>query len=316
MCPSRWFTPMRSAPVATTTAFAAAIPTSRAPTNPGPTVTATPSRSANRHPARSSASSMSGFRVCTWAREATSGTTPPNRACRSAWLATRLARTIRPSWMTATAVSSHEVSMPRTLMGARSRANAVGELLGQPSQSLLVFGPVHVVDPHDQGVLVYLLVVVLPEAELSVQPLRAVVRDADFQGDGLRALRDRVLDEVEEQAHPDLVPLVLRVDGDVRDVGLLSIGDEPAVPHDLLVHPGHEIAPAPALGHLREEQVGAPRARVDLALDGHHAAQVAAAHPSHLKPWRLGLADPKRSPHPSSSGRAATLRTTGRSPPG
>src|SRR6266496_136230 len=176
MCPSRWFTPMRSAPIEKATAFATAIPTSRAPTNPGPTVTATPSRSANRHPARSSASSISGFKACTWAREATSGTTPPNRACRSVWLATRLARTIRPSWMTATAVSSHEVSMPRTLTGRRSRANPVGEVLGQSAQSLLIFGPVHIVDPHDQGVLVHLLVVVLADAdgaepELLVQPL-------------------------------------------------------------------------------------------------------------------------------------------------
>src|SRR6266545_1979 len=283
MCPSRWFTPMRSAPIAKATAFAAAIPTSRAPTNPGPTVTATP--------------------------------------CRSVWLATMLARMIGPSWTTATAVSSQEVSMPRTLTGARSRANAVGELFCQPPQSLLVVGPVHIVDPHDEGVLVHLLVVVLadadgPEPELAVQALGAVVRDTDLQGDGLRARRDRVLDEVEEQAHPDLVALVLGVDGDVRDVGLLPVGDEAPVPHDLLVHPGHEVAPVPGLGHLREEQVGAPRARVDLALDGHHAAEVPAAHPGHLKPWRLGLADPKRSPHPTSSGRAATPRTTGRSPPG
>src|SRR5512132_3556076 len=312
---------MRAAPVATATAFAAAIPTSRAPTNPGPTVTATPSRSAKRHPARSSASSISGFRACTWALEATSGTTPPNLACRSVWLATKLARTIAPSSMTATAVSSHEVSMPRTLTGARSRANAVWELLGQSSQSPLVFGPVHVVDPHDEGVLVHLLVVVLADAdrsepELSVQPLRAVVRDADLQGDGLRAGRNRILDEVVQQAHPDLVALVFGVDGDVRDVGLFTVRDEAAVPHDLLVHPGHEVAPVPGLGHLREEQVGTPRSRVDLALDGHHAAQMAAAHPGHLKPWRLGLADPKRSPHPTSSGRAATPRMIGRSPPG
>ena len=74
---------MKSAPVAKATAFAAAIPTSKAPTSPGPTVTATPSRSANRQPARSSASSINGFRACTCAREATSGTTPPNLACRS-----------------------------------------------------------------------------------------------------------------------------------------------------------------------------------------------------------------------------------------
>ena len=49
------------APVARAIAFAAAIPTSSAPTSPGPNVTATPSTSANPTSAAASASSSRGF---------------------------------------------------------------------------------------------------------------------------------------------------------------------------------------------------------------------------------------------------------------
>ena len=114
-CPSRWFTPTRVAPVASATAFAAAIPTRSAPTRPGPTVTATVSRSPNPTPAATRASSISGFNASTWARAATSGTTPPNRSCRWTCEAIRFERTVKPSSTTATAVSSHEVSMPRVI---------------------------------------------------------------------------------------------------------------------------------------------------------------------------------------------------------
>ena len=47
----------------------------------------------------------------TWARLANSGTTPPNSACRSIWLATTDERTSYVSLMTAAAVSSQDVSM-------------------------------------------------------------------------------------------------------------------------------------------------------------------------------------------------------------
>src|SRR5262245_9170513 len=63
-------------------------------------------------------------------REATSGTMPPKRACRSACDATTLART-RPSRLTtAAAVSSHEVSSARILsFRGRAIANRLGERL-------------------------------------------------------------------------------------------------------------------------------------------------------------------------------------------
>ena len=47
------------------------------------------------------------------ARLATSGTTPPNRACSSTLLATASASSVWPRTMP-TPVSSHDVSMPRT----------------------------------------------------------------------------------------------------------------------------------------------------------------------------------------------------------
>jgi len=55
-----------------------------------------------------------------WARAATSGTTPPNARCSSSWLRTREERMRAPTGlspsMMATAVSSHDVSMPNIIM--------------------------------------------------------------------------------------------------------------------------------------------------------------------------------------------------------
>ena len=56
-----------------------------------------------------------GVTVSRWARLANSGTTPPNAAWRSIWLATRDERTDSVSSTTAAAVSSHEVSIASTV---------------------------------------------------------------------------------------------------------------------------------------------------------------------------------------------------------
>src|SRR5829696_2749360 len=64
-------------------------------------------------PAVSAARSMVGTIASRWARLATSGTTPPKRACSSTLLATESASRVWPRTMP-TPVSSHEVSMPRT----------------------------------------------------------------------------------------------------------------------------------------------------------------------------------------------------------
>src|SRR3990172_2827656 len=324
MWPSRWFTPISGARVASAIDLAAATPTRSAPTRPGPTVTAIPSSSSNPSPVSSSACSRSGFRASTWARLASSGTTPPKRSCTSTWLASRFARTT-PSWTIATPVSSQEVSMPRTrtwlLASNALGADALGQLVDELGQAAAVARVADLIEPHDQRILADLLVVVLAythraEPEPPVEPLCPPVRHAHLERDRLGADRDRLDDQIVEQTRGDLLPVAQRVHGDVRDVRLLAVADHPAVADDLSVDPRDEVAAVLGLGHLGQEQGGAPRTREDLPLDRHHTPKVATAHPGHLKPRRLGLADPKRSPHPSSSGRAAPHPSAGRSPPG
>ena len=110
----------RDAGVAQAIAFAAERPTSSAPTSPGPWVTATRSTLAIGSPADSSASRTTGETSSRWRRDATSGTTPPKRACRSACDDTTDESTRPSSVTTAAAVSSHDVSIPRITTPART----------------------------------------------------------------------------------------------------------------------------------------------------------------------------------------------------
>ena len=112
-CAARWLTPYSGLPSPIASALAAATPTSSAPARPGPLVTAIASTSCSRTPAVSQARSMVGTIASRCARLATSGTTPPNRACSSTLLATASASRVWPRTMP-TPVSSHDVSMPRT----------------------------------------------------------------------------------------------------------------------------------------------------------------------------------------------------------
>src|SRR5438067_1626283 len=74
------------------------------------------SRLSSSAPASASASRSTGTTSSRWRREATSGTTPPKRACSSAWEETTFAR-IWPSCVTtAAAVSSQEVSSARIIV--------------------------------------------------------------------------------------------------------------------------------------------------------------------------------------------------------
>ena len=147
--PSRWFTPTRSAPVARATPLAAAMPTSRAPTRPGPTVTATASMSPK--PDLGLAERLVHQRV----QAPRHGRAPPPPAPRhrsvraggpgrrSGWLAI-----VKPSSTTATAVSSQEVSMPRVITrGARASGSSAAIALEPPR----VVGRPDVVGPHDQA---------------------------------------------------------------------------------------------------------------------------------------------------------------------
>src|SRR5256712_864020 len=119
-CPSMWLTPTSGILAAAASDFATWTPTSRAPTRPGPRVTAIPSRLRSSHPAFLSASSRTGSTRCRWSREASSGTTPPHFSWTSVCVWTTSDSTLprRPSPVstTAAAVSSQLVSRPRTRM--------------------------------------------------------------------------------------------------------------------------------------------------------------------------------------------------------
>src|SRR5665213_796958 len=65
-------------------------------------------------PASASASASTGVSSSTWARPASSGTTPPYLAWRSIWLLTTEETMTEPPSTTDAAVSSHDVSIPRT----------------------------------------------------------------------------------------------------------------------------------------------------------------------------------------------------------
>src|SRR5206468_3836308 len=91
-----------------------------------PAVTAMPSRSPSAMPASLAARRRTGTIVATCWRDATSGTTPPYTAWTLICDATTSERTQRPSSTTDAAVSSQEVSMPRTSM--RQQGDRLGRL--------------------------------------------------------------------------------------------------------------------------------------------------------------------------------------------
>src|SRR5437016_5413976 len=113
MCAARWLTAYSGLPRASAYALAAHTPTCRAPARPGPAVTAIASTWLSPTPAAASARSTAGTIASRWARLATSGTTPPNRACSAALEAIASASSSCPRTRPAP-VSSQEVSMPST----------------------------------------------------------------------------------------------------------------------------------------------------------------------------------------------------------
>src|SRR6267142_1473714 len=137
MCPSRWLTATSGTRWTYARDFATAQPTSSEPTSPGPWVTATPSSSRNLTPASASAFSTTGTMTSRWRREASSGTTPPYGAWIASCEATTLESTRRPSARTAAAVSSHELSMPSTIMSRSSfRSRSLQTKRGDEAGSL------------------------------------------------------------------------------------------------------------------------------------------------------------------------------------
>src|SRR5262245_28500660 len=117
MCPSKWFTATSGNRCTYASDLATEQPTSSEPTSPGPCVTAMPSRSGSRTLASASAFSTTGTITSRWRRDASSGTTPPYGAWIASCEATTFDRMRRPSASTAAAVSSQELSIPRTIIG-------------------------------------------------------------------------------------------------------------------------------------------------------------------------------------------------------
>src|SRR5215471_2763065 len=125
MCPSRWFTPTSGSRCTYASDLATEQPTSSEPTSPGPCVTAMPSRSGSRTLASASAFSTTGTITSRWRRDASSGTTPPYGAWIASCEATTLDRMRRPSASTAAAVSSHELSIPSTIIVRSSYSHSL-----------------------------------------------------------------------------------------------------------------------------------------------------------------------------------------------
>ena len=114
ICPCRWLTSTIGMSCATESPLANDTPTSSEPSSPGPRVKAMASRSEAVRPASRSAVSTTGMMFCWWAREASSGMTPPYFMCTACEAMTFESSTLLRS--TAAEVSSHEDSMPSIVM--------------------------------------------------------------------------------------------------------------------------------------------------------------------------------------------------------
>src|SRR5688572_422864 len=143
---------------------------------------------------------MTGETSSRWRRDATSGTTPPKRACNAAWDETTFARISPSSVTSAAAVSSQDVSIPKIMWTASSR---FGVLSGDR------------VAPHDQRVLAVVGVVAAPDAARDkahrlVQLDRTLVGHADLERVAAALVRRGQLEEVVEQSASDPAAAVRR----------------------------------------------------------------------------------------------------------
>src|SRR3954471_12356889 len=186
-CAARWLTPYSGTSRASAYAFAAATPTSRAPVSPGPEVTATASTSSALTPASASARCTVGTIASRCAREAISGTTPPNRSCSAIEVASASASRVCPR-TSPTPVSSQEVSNPST-------SGWSGTATSQGADALA---------PHDDGVGTAGLVVPASPADLGesaplVEPLRGLVVGAHLQQHDRTALVGLGEQRIEQQ---------------------------------------------------------------------------------------------------------------------
>src|SRR6476659_7109160 len=272
---ARWLTPYSGFSSPTASAFAAATPTSSAPARPGPAVTAIASTSARRTPDSRQARSIVGTIASRCARLATSGTTPPNRACSSTLLATASTSRVSPRTMP-TPVSSQEVSIPRTSGSSRMR--------GLPHQSA----------PHDDGVHIARAgPPVVPPAHRHllepvplVQPSRRHVVGPHLEHHRLGPAVRREPEQLLEQQVPEATPAMGRDDGDRHHVSDVAAVVQPGIPLDAALPVQDEVCasrPAGQLGppgldgpRVVREQLGLERGQLRAVAPGHRAE---GAHP-------------------------------------
>src|ERR671916_3461483 len=222
---------------ATASPLAPATPTSSAPARPGPAVTAIASMSLSVTPASARARFMVGTNASRWARLATSGTTPPKRACWSTLEASASASRVWPRTMP-TPVSSQLVSMPRT-----SGSSRILEL--------------HL---HHDGVGVARLVVPAPdpdrlEAELAIEQLRGLVGGGHLEQHVLAVLPPRLGDQHLEQPRAGPLPLRVAPHRQVVDPCLALDDSQTAVADDGAVVLGRDQVVV-AVGQLVPEHPG------------------------------------------------------------
>src|SRR5690606_24902439 len=241
-------------------ALAAATPTSSAPASPGPAVTATASTSESFAPACASAASTVGVMASRWAREATSGTTPPNRACSSMLDATVLASSVWPRTRPMP-VSSQDVSMPRT-RGASA--------IQLPSHHDRVGAVVVVAAAGADGL----------EPEPLVQASRHRVVLPDLQEDLACPAPARLGQQLGEHGGPDAGAPMGLGHGDRLHVGLVAGRRHPGVPDDRPADDGHHVVPGARLvGQLTAHHALAPRVERERGLlDGHDLGQIPLGH--------------------------------------
>ena len=119
-CPSRWLTATEGLFPKAAIDFPTLRPTVRQTIKPGPAVAAIPSSSLISDLLSVKAFLIIKSMFSIWALAASSGTTPPNFSCSLIWLETTLDKiSAEPSsfsWITAAAVSSQLVSIPKNLI--------------------------------------------------------------------------------------------------------------------------------------------------------------------------------------------------------
>src|SRR5262245_43844240 len=207
------------------------------------------------------------------ARLATSGTTPPNRACSPTLEATASASRVRPRTIP-TPLSSHEVSMPST--SASSVTSLDLTATRRPPHHAPAAGwsgRARQPAAHHDCVCSPTVVTAPPPGDLETGPFiqtdRGGVVRPYLEEDFAATAPPRLVQERAQQPAPESGPLMVRADGDRLDVGLVARGEQTCVTDDLFIEVSDQVVPSLRnAGQLRPECLdGPPVVREELALE-------------------------------------------------